>query len=76
MTYERCLNPSCRRELTDPASRRRGYGRKCWEARQPQPLGAILRQLPIARRALERVPGQMELDLEAPCDEDAADGAA
>jgi hypothetical protein len=73
--HERCLNPACRRELLDPESRLRGYGPRCWEARQPQPLGAIIRQLPIARRAAEIVPGQMELDLDMPCD-DAAGGAA
>jgi hypothetical protein len=76
VTYERCLNPACRRELTDPASRLRGYGPKCWEARQPQPIGAILRQLPIARRAAGHVPGQLALDLETPRGDDTAGGAA
>lgn len=64
MIYERCLNPACRRELTDPESRARGFGPRCWEARRPKSLGTILRTLPIARRAAEHVPGQQEIELE------------
>jgi uncharacterized protein DUF6011 len=61
---KRCLNPDCRRELTDPVSKRRGYGRKCWEDRRPQLIHAFGRQLSIARRAAEVVEGQLELDLD------------
>lgn len=65
MTFERCLNPDCHRPLKDPASRRRGYGRTCWEARQPQPIGAIIRNLPMLRRGKgEPIPGQDEIDFE------------
>lgn len=64
MIHERCLNPACRRELTDPASRLRGFGPKCWRARQPQPIGAIIRNLPLLRRrGVGPIPGQQELDI-------------
>lgn len=66
MTYKRCLNPSCRRKLTSEESQERGYGSDCWKARQPQRLGAILRRLPVARRAVEQVAGQLAFDEEAP----------
>lgn len=66
---KRCLNPDCRRELTDPVSKRRGYGRKCWEDRRPQLAGTITRQLSIARRAAEVVDGQLAFD-EEPSDAD------
>ena len=61
MATTRCL--ACHRPITDP-KRYGGFGPKCWQARQPQPLGAILRQLPIARRAAEHVPGQLAFDEE------------
>lgn len=64
--YERCLNPDCRRQLTDPASKRRGYGRKCWDDRHPRPGGTITRHLSIARRAAEVVDGQLAFDEELP----------
>ncbi len=28
--HDRCLRPACRRKLTNPASRERGYGPVCW----------------------------------------------
>lgn len=58
----RCLNPDCRRELTDPASRARGFGPRCWEKRQPQPVGAIIRRLPMLRGRGEPNPDQLELE--------------
>jgi hypothetical protein len=61
---ERCLNPGCRRELTDPVSKRRGYGRKCWEDRRPRLLSAVVRQSPISRRSAEVVDGQLAFDEE------------
>lgn len=53
----------CHRPIAD-AKKYHGYGPRCWRAVQPQPLGAIIRALPIARRAAEHVPGQLELDIE------------
>lgn len=66
MTFERCLNPDCRRPLKDPASRRRGFGRKCWEDRlaAARETAGRVHVANVNRRWDSAMPGQEELQLE------------
>jgi GNAT superfamily N-acetyltransferase len=66
--HEHCLNPDCQRPLSDPASRRRGFGRKCWEDRLAAARETAVRiyVANVNRRWAVEMPGQEEHQIEEP----------